>query len=220
MPVFIVGMPRSGTTLTEQILSSHPAVAAAGELPFWKARLSEWGLPAGGFPERGALSKAADDCRVLMRRIGPQALRVTDKQPENFELLHLIRIALPDAPIIHCRRQPVDTCLSIYFSNFWGHQDYAFDRGNLVFQYRQYERLMDHWRSILPPDRFTEVDYEALIADREAETRRLIAFIGLEWNEACMAPERNLRSVKTASAWQTRQPVYKSSVERWRRYEP
>ena len=146
---------------------------------------------------------------------------MTDKQPINFELLWLIRLAFPDARIVHCRRHPVDTCLSIYFTNFWAHQnDYACDRGDLVFYYRQYERLMDHWRRVLPPDRFTEVDYETLVADREAETRRLVAFIGLDWDDACLAPERKRRAVKTASVWQARQPVYKTSVERWRRYEP
>ena len=220
MPVFIVGMPRSGTTLVEQILSSHPAVAAAGELPFWKARLAGWALSATGFPDCAALSKAAEDYRALLRGIGPEALRVTDKAPTNFELLWAIRLACPDARIIHCRRHPVDTCLSIFFSNFWAHQDYACDRGDLAYFYRQYKRLMDHWRSVLPPERFAEVDYETLIADREAETRRLVDFIGLEWDDACMTPERNRRSVKTASAWQARQPVYKTSVERWRRYEP
>jgi hypothetical protein len=101
-----------------------------------------------------------------------------------------------------------------------GRHDYAWDRGDLVFQFRQYERLMDHWRRVLPSDRFTEVQYETLIADREAETRRLIAFLGLEWDEACLAPEQNTRVVQTASVWQARQPVYKTSVERWRRYEP
>jgi hypothetical protein len=98
--------------------------------------------------------------------------------------------------------------------------DYAYDRGDLVFYYRQYERLMDHTRRLLPPDRFTEVDYENLIADREAETRRLIAFCGLEWDQACLSPERNSRLVNTASRWQARQPVYATSIERWRRYEP
>ena len=145
---------------------------------------------------------------------------MTDKAPRNFELLWLIRLALPDARVIHCRRHPVDTCLSIFFANFSARQDYACDRGDLVFFYRQYERLMDHWRRALPADRFTEVEYETLIADREAETRRLVAFCGLDWDDACLTPERNGRVVKTASLWQARQPVYETSVDRWRRYEP
>ncbi len=218
LPVFIVGMPRSGTTLLEQILSSHPAVAAAGELPFWRARVLDWSASKSS-PDAAALAKAADDYLALLRGVGPEELRVTDKAPRNFEFMGLIRVAFPDARIIHCRRHPVDTCLSIFFTNFWEGQDYSWDRGDLVFQYRQYERLMDHWRKVLPDDRFTEVQYEALVTDREAETRRLISFIGLDWDDACLAPERNERAVRTASVWQARQPVYKWSVERWRRYE-
>ena len=220
LPVFIVGMPRSGTTLVEQILSSHPDVVAGGELNFWGDRLSGWVAPTIGAVEAGALAKAAEDFSAELRRIGPHALRVTDKTPRNFELLWLIRLAFPDARIIHCRRRPVDTCLSIFFLNFSARQGYACNRGDLVFFYRQYERLMDHWRRALPADRFTEVEYETLVADREAQTRRLIAFCGLDWDEACLAPERNNRLVKTPSLWQVRQPVYTTSVERWRRYEP
>ena len=145
---------------------------------------------------------------------------VTDKAPRNFELLWLPFLALPQARIIHGRRHPVDTCLSIYFTNFLGTQDFAWDRADLVFYYRQYEHLMDHWRRTLPPHRFTDVQYETLVADRETETRRLISFLGLEWDEACLAPERNRRAVQTASLWQARQPVYRTSMARWRRYEP
>jgi tetratricopeptide (TPR) repeat protein len=220
LPVFVVGMPRSGTTLVEQILSSHPAVAAGGELPFW-ARRSFNSHTSGIRPlEAAELSKAAEDYCAQLRQIGPGALRVTDKRPGNFEVLGLIRLALPEARIIHCRRNPVDTCLSIFFANFGASQDYAWDRGDLAFAYRQYERLMDHWRRVLPSDRFTEVHYATLVADQEAETRRLIGFCGLDWDDACLAPERNGRVVRTASLWQARQPVYKTSVERWRRYEP
>ncbi len=170
--------------------------------------------------DAAALWKAADEYLAVLRAAGANALRITDKQPPNFELLWLIRLAFPEARIIHCRRNPVDTCLSIYFSYFGSQQDYAFDRGDLVFQYRQYERLMEHWRRVLPQDRFIEVEYETLIADREAETRRLVAFLGLDWDDACLAPERNPRPIKTASVWQARQPVYTTSLERWRRYEP
>ena len=176
LPVFIVGMPRSGSTLIEQILSSHPAVAGGGELSFWVDRLRGWSAAGISSLSADPLFKAAEDYRAELRRIGPKALRVTDKRLWNFELLWLIRLALPDARIIHCRRHPVDTCLSIFFANFSAREDYACDRGDLAFFYHQYERLMDHWRRALPPGRFTEVEYETLIADREAETRRLIAF--------------------------------------------
>ena len=218
LPVFIVGMPRSGTTLVEQILSSHPAVAAGGELTFWGDRGAR--LPNINSIETATLSTTAEAYRAELRAIGPNALRVTDKATRNFELLGLIRLTFPDARIIHCRRHPVDTCLSIYFTNLQGRHDYAWDLGDAAFFYRQYERLMDHWRRVLPAYRFTEVQYETLVADREAETRRLVAFCGLDWDDACLTPEQNTRMVRTASVWQARQPVYKTSVERWRRYEP
>jgi tetratricopeptide (TPR) repeat protein len=257
LPVLIIGMMRSGSTLVEQILSSHPAVAAGDELPFWRDRAREWQaappsetgpvftrsldwmaqsslikgsgplldrLPNNWVPTRytrfeaGQVSRAAEDYLALLRKIGPKALRVTDKELSNFEHLGAIHLALPKARIIHCRRHPVDTCLSIYFANIKRRN--AWDRSELVFLYRQYEQMMEHWRGMLPPERFTEVQYETLIADREAESRRLITFLGLEWDDVCLAPERNMRTVTTSSLWQVRQPVYKTSVERWRRYEP
>ena len=220
LPVFIVGMPRSGTTLTEQIVSSHPAVAAAGELQFWRVRAADLRPAGNGLPAPDSLAKAAEDYFALLRSVGPEALRVTDKAPLNFEALGPIRLALPNARIIHCRRHPVDTCLSIYFTEFASSLGFAFNRGDIAFMYRQYERLMDHWRRVLSPDCFLDLDYEKLVTDREAETRRLLAFIGLDWNDACLAHERNARIVKTASVWQARQPIYTSSVERWRHYEP
>jgi hypothetical protein len=228
LPVLIVGMPRSGTTLTEQILSSHPSVAAGGELRFWGRQVIPPAADPFGRAERlplrlgsveaDDLSRAAGEYRAVLRAIGPEALRVTDKEPHNFEQLGVIWKAWPDARVIHCRRRPIDICLSIYFNFFNGKM--AWDRADLVFQYRQYERLMEHWRNVLPADFFTEVEYETLVADREAETRRLVAFCGLEWDDACLAPERNARRIKTASLWQARQPVYRTSLERWRRYEP
>jgi hypothetical protein len=145
---------------------------------------------------------------------------VTDKLPFNYLRLGLIHLLLPRARVIHCRRHPIDTCLSIYSIYFKAPMEFCADKGDLVFWHRNYARLMDHWRAVLPPERFIEVDYENLIADRETVTRRLIAFAGLEWSDACLAPERNERAVLTASVWQARQPVYATSVERWRRYEP
>jgi Flp pilus assembly protein TadD len=220
LPLLVVGMPRSGTTLVEQILTCHPAVASAGELSFWDDRLKRWRLRRIGDLKVPAVAEVAEDYRALLRRFGPEAQRVVDKAPANFQRLWLIRLAFPEARIIHCRRHPVDTCLSNFFTNFLGRFDYAWDRGDLAFFYRQYQRLMNHWRAVLPADRFIEVEYERLIADREAETRRLVAFCGLDWDDACLAPERNHRAVQTASVWQTRQPVYNTSVDRWRNYEP
>jgi tetratricopeptide (TPR) repeat protein len=220
LPILVLGMPRSGTTLVEQILSSHPAVAAGGELSFWKDRLDSWQISRQRSIDAATVAQAARDYRALLHRIAPKALRVIDKAPGNFQRIWLIRLAFPEARFVHCRRHPVDTCLSIFFTHFKGRHDYAYERGDLVFYYRQYQRLMDHWRQVLHPDQFIEVEYERLISDREAETRRLATFCGLSWDDACLSPERNERTVKTASRWQARQPVYTTSMERWRRYEP
>ncbi len=218
-PVLVVGMPRSGTTLVERIVSSHPRVGGGGELPFWNERGSVW-----ADVEMGKLAGAADGLRGdylrVLRRIGPDALRVTDKMPFNFLWLGLVHLLFPNARIVHCRRNPIDTCLSIYATQFiqtWG---YASDRGDLAFYYRQYLRLMEHWREVLPPDRLLDVDYEDTTSAPEETARRLIAFTGLDWDPACLLPERNPGAVRTASTWQARQPIYRSSVERWRHYEP
>ena len=217
LPVFILGMPRSGTTLVEQILSAHSAVAPGGELTFWAER-----GPPGSAPDvdLSASTSASADYLASLRAIAPDAARITDKNPFNFLWIGQIHLALPQARILHCRRHPIDTCLSIYFTRFATSQPFAYDRGDLAFYYRQYARLMAHWRKVLPPDRLLEIDYEALTADPEQMTRQMIAFCGLDWDPSCLAPERNPRVVRTASVWQARQPVYRSSVERWRRYEP
>src|SRR4029077_16314980 len=156
----------------------------------------------------------------LLSRIGPAATRVTDKQTFNFQQLGLIHLLLPTARLLYCRRPPIDTCLSMYFTLFKGRIPFISDKGDLAFAYQQYGRIMQHWRSMLPADRFLEVDYEELVADREAVTRRLIDFCGLDWHEDCLCPERNERTVTTASLWQARQPVFTTSVARWQRYAP
>lgn len=219
-PILIVGMPRSGTTLLEQILSSHPDVAAGGELTFWAAREGPgedvWG--AARTPE--AARRLAEDYLATLRAFGPDAKRVTDKSIGLFTTLGLIHRVFPNAILIYCRRHPIDNALSIFTTNFERTFDYASDRGDLVFYCREYQRLMAHWREALPLDRFVEVDYETLVADLEPQARRLIAACGLEWNDACLAPDRNTRRIETASLWQARQPIYRTSVERWRRYQP
>lgn len=219
-PILIVGMPRSGSTLTEQILSRHPDVAAGGELDFWRERVTSrkdaWRVD---LTEDAAL-RLADEYMATLRKVAPQARRVTDKALNNFIGLGVIHRVVPNATIIHCRRHPIDTALSIFSTNFLTNYSYAADRSDLVFFTRQYQRLMDHWREVLPPHRLIEVDYEALVADPEPQSRRLIAACGLEWSEACLTPHLNARNIKTASLWQARQPIYRTSVERWRRYEP
>lgn len=218
-PVFIVGMYRSGTTLVEQILSSHPEIAAGGELTVWTPTDIEVDPKAGKFDpdrSRAAIAKYL----ALLGRKGPAAARVTDKLPVNCFRLGAIHALLPNARIIHCRRDPIDTCLSIYSTLLKSRVSFAAGKDDLTFCYRQYLRIMDHWRKVLPEEVLTDVQYERLIADREAETRRLVAFTGLPWSDSCLAPERNRRVVDTASAWQARQPVYTTSMQRWRHYEP
>ena len=218
-PVLVLGMPRSGTTLTERIISGHSLVGGGGELDFWTRR-----GPTLVTAATDTLAAAADslqgDYRRALRAISADALRVTDKMPFNFLWLGLIHLNFPNARVVHCRRDPIDTCLSIYTNHFSTRWEFSADRGDLVFYYRQYLRLMDHWRSVLPPDRLIDVDYEELTADPEGSARRLIAFCGLDWEPACLEPERNRDRVRTASVWQARQPIYCRSVERWRRYEP
>jgi tetratricopeptide (TPR) repeat protein len=219
-PVLIIGMPRSGTTLVEQIVSMHPEVGAGGELNFWSQRGAAWSRSSPAGNERPFLARAAADYLRLLRAIAPTAARVTDKMPFNFLWAGLIHLAFPRAIIVHCRRAAVDTALSIHQTHF--HPSLAFPTGGaeLVAYFRRYQRLVDHWRRVLPADRFIEVDYEYLTRVPEPAIRRIIAACGLEWHDACLRPESNPRAVKTPSKWQTRQPIYRSSVARWRRYEP
>lgn len=224
-PVFILGMPRSGTTLVEQILSSHPAVHGGGELKVLGRTIgAEAGEPLErGFPEW--LGRLDGDA---VRRVGETYLaglpakagasRVTDKMPSNFAYLGLIRLALPRARIIHCLRSPMDTCLSCYQKHFEEGQPYAFDLAGLGHYYRDYVRLMEHWRALFP-GQWLDVSYEDMIDDTEAQARRLVDFAGLPWDDACLDFHRSRRRVETASFWQVRQPIYRSSLERWRRYQ-
>jgi tetratricopeptide (TPR) repeat protein len=219
-PVLIVGMPRSGTTLVEQILSSHPDVAAGGELSFWRQSSYEGLGVSGDTVDPEAIRRLAGDYLAVLRAISPTSARVTDKAPFNFAHLGAIRRVFPNAAIVHCRRHPIDTCLSIYTNDFSTPFEFVADRGTLVFFYREYLRLMAHWRAVLPPGRFIEVDYETLVADPEPLTRRLVETCGLPWDDACLAPHENRGRIATASVWQARQPIYRTSSERWRRYEP
>jgi tetratricopeptide (TPR) repeat protein len=225
IPVLIIGMPRSGTTLVEQIVSNHPEVAGGGELNFWNERGAAWQrFGAAGnqtpFVFSEFLAKAAADYLGVLRAIAPKAARVTDKMPFNFLWAGLIHVAFPRAVIIHCRRDAIDTALSIHQTHF--HPSLAFPTGGaeLVAYFYNYQRLIDHWRNVLPADRFIEVDYEDLTHAPEPVIRRIIAACGLAWHDSCLRPESNPRAVKTPSKWQTRQPIYRSSVARWRCYEP
>ncbi len=227
LPVFVLGMLRSGTTLTEQILASHPRVHGAGELDDWDrlvVALSERLGAKEEYPEC-ARSMTADQARALgeerlerLRKLGGDALRVVDKLPRNFMHLGLIAILLPKARVIHCRRDPVDTCLSCFLQNFANPHPWSLDLRDLGLYYREYERLMEHWKRVLPLP-ILELHYEELTANQEAESRRLIAFCGLEWDERCLRFHETERVVRTASSLQVRQPMYRSSVGKWKRYE-
>ena len=218
LPVFVLGMPRSGTTLIEQILASHPEVYGAGELRQVQVVVDEIGAFPDAVPdlspERLRQLGAAYLARVMPLASGHR--HVLDKMPSNFFYAGLIRLILPRARIIHCRRDPVDTCLSCYTKLFGGEQAFAYDMMELGRFHRDYQMLMSHWRTVLPATHFLEVDYEAVVDDLEAETRRMLAFLGLPWNDACLRFHETERPVRTASVNQVRQPLYRSSAGRWR----
>jgi tetratricopeptide (TPR) repeat protein len=218
-PVLIVGLPRSGTTLLERVVSSHPKVQGCGELTFWSERGPAW---AHADPDRLGRAGAQLRGRYLraLRRGAPGALRATDKMPFNFFWVGLVHLLFPKARFVHARRNPVDTCLSLYTTPLTARWGFASEPSDLAWYYRQYVRLVDHWRAVIPADRLLDVDYEHLVREPQGTARRLIAFMGLEWDSACLRPEENRDAVRTASSWQARQPIYGSSIERWRHYEP
>jgi len=219
-PVFIVGMPRSGTSLVEQILASHPAVFGAGELRFWRDVSVAYASPTrNGSSGASMVSQLANDYLRLLEQFSGDALRVVDKTPTNFLNLGLIHAALPNARIIHVRRNPIDTCLSIYFQHLTTGFPYANDLENLAHFYSEYVRIMRHWRSTFPEGVVMDLQYEELIDDQEAWSRRMLDFIGLQWDPHCIDFHQTHRTVTTASKWQVRQKINKSSIERWRNYE-
>ena len=218
--VFIIGMPRSGTSLTEQILASHPAAYGAGELTFWGSAFAE--CEAAGLKSPAAASRIAGMARDYLDRLAALsggALRVIDKMPVNFLYAGLIHAALPQARIIHMQRHPIDTCLSIYFQNFFEMGPYANDFDNLAHYYGEYIRITDHWRAVLPAPTLLEIPYEALIDDQEGWTRRMLDFVGLPWDPKCLDFHRTDRVVITTSKWQVRQKINAASVGRWRNYQ-
>src|SRR5215469_9523510 len=224
-PVFIVGMLRSGTTLAEQVLASHPQVHGAGELTFWSdvgaaalANAAAGNVAAMGL-SHAALADLGDRYLRALHELSPDALRVVDKLPTNFLFLGLIHAALPGARIIHLRRHPIDTCLSIYFQHFEAANTYTNDLGDLAHYYGEYWRLMQHWRAVLPADVILEVPYEGLVADLPTWTSRMLEFIGVPWDSRCLDFDLTARPVVTASKWQVRQKLFASSVGRWRHYE-
>ena len=228
MPIFVIGMPRSGTTLVEQIIASHPMVHGAGELQTLNDVILASGGPVGNtmsFPEfvpaldASALKQIGASYVASVRKLAPTAERVTDKMPSNYYFAGLIHLALPNAKIIHTVRNPVDTCISCFTKLFTAPQNYTYDLGELGRYYKRYERLMAHWRRVLPPDRILDVQYEKVTADLEDQARRIISHCGLPWDERCLSFHETIRPVRTTSATQVRQPIYKSAVGRWRVYQ-
>jgi len=226
-PIFIVGMPRSGTSLTEQILAAHPQIEGAGELTDLADLMKT--LPAEissthPWPQCIDEIKQTDLDRLTQRYLGKldavssQAERVTDKMPHNFYLLGLIQLLFPKAHVIHCCRDPLDTCLSIYFQNFQASHAYAQDLFKLGTHYQQYQRLMKHWQHVLSLPVF-ELHYEELVSKPESTIRQMLEFCGLEWDNNCMQFHKLERNMDTASYDQVRQPLYTRSVQRWRHYE-
>ena len=218
-PVFVVGMMRSGTSLVEQIIASHPGAKGAGELNFWTDVAHKHGAAIGrellGEPLRTKL--AAGYLRVLAQH-SADASRVVDKATLNSDFLGIIHTVFPNARMIYLRRDPVDTCLSCYFQQFSPALNFTMDLSDLAHYYREHQRLVAHWHSALPAGTVLDVPYEELIADQERWTRKIIEFLGLEWDDRCLEFHKTERTVLTASYWQVRQTIYKSSVARWRNY--
>ncbi|MFQ5643501.1 MAG: sulfotransferase [Thiogranum sp.] len=227
LAVFIVGMPRSGTTLVEQIIASHPRAHGAGELDILPSLLNSIPQLVGAeniVPEglklldQDHVTALSEKYTAQLKSLAPEAKRITDKLPGNFMNLGFIRLLFPGARIIHCRRAPLDTCLSCYFQDFAGHHPYATDLEATGKYYLHYERLMKHWRDVLDIE-ILEVDYEELVNNLESVCREIIAFCGLEWNPACLEFHNNSRIVVTASSDQVNSPLYSSAVDRWKNYE-
>jgi tetratricopeptide (TPR) repeat protein len=218
-PVFVVGMPRSGTTLAEQIIASHPAAKGVGELGFCGDALlaPDSGLRRRILGESTRKNMAETYLRELESRSG-DALRIVDKAPINSDYLGVIHSVFPNARIIYMRRDPIDICLSCYFQHFSVAMNFTLDLSDLAHYYREHHRLMMHWRAVLPPGSILDVPYAELVADQEAWTRKIIDFLGLEWDDHCLDFHKTKRQVATASTWQVRQKIYKNSVARWHNY--
>jgi tetratricopeptide (TPR) repeat protein len=224
-PVFIVGLPRSGTTLTEQILSAHPLLRGAGELPDLVRIASRsmanekdeiWRAAERLEPMKG-LECGHEYLRALRDGARRGTLRIIDKSPFNFYQLAFAALLFPNARVIHCRRDARDNALSIWLENFNAEQRYATDFGDLAFLHAQYQRLMAHWRKVLPL-KLLEVCYEDTVADHEGQARRMLEFLDVPWDARCLSFHNNERAVQTPSRWQVRQPVYSRSIGRWRDY--
>jgi tetratricopeptide (TPR) repeat protein len=227
VPVFVVGMPRSGTTLVEQIISCHPQIHGAGELSLIsnceRAIANRTDLPS-AYPESMRLITSsgvhdlADQYLGYLATFSRSQVRIVDKMPDNFLRLGLIRTLFPNARVIHCRRNARDTCLSVYFQYFQTANEYAFDLEELGRYYLDYERLMRHWRSVNLPG-ILEIQYEDLVTNQEVVSKQLIEHLELDWDSRCLDFHKNMRPVRTSSVVQVRQPMYTDSIGKWKKYE-
>jgi len=219
-PVFVVGMMRSGTSLAEQIIASHPAAKGAGELGFWSDAVHEYETVLRKEPLGESTRKELAEAYLrALASHSVDALRIVDKAPVNSDYLGIIHSVFPNARIVYMRRDPIDTCLSCYFQQLSPSMEFTMDLSDLAHYYREHQRLVAHWHTVLPPGTILDVPYEELIADQEGWTRKILDFLGLEWDERCLNFHKTKRPVATASYWQVRQRIYKDSVERWRNYE-
>jgi len=220
-PIFICGMFRSGSTLAEQILARHSRVSPGGELDLLPALIAGELRP---YPEAAAAADEAGIDRLrsayleAVRSIHPGADKVTDKRPDNFLHIGLIKRMFPDARIVHTLRDPLDNVLSIWFLHLDPAMAYALDLADTAHHYREYRRLMAHWKTLYPDDIF-DLDYDRLVADPRPAIGDLLGFCGLEWEEACLSFHAATNAVRTASAWQVREPLYRRASGRWRHYE-
>ena len=225
--VFIVGLPRSGTTLVEQILSSHSAVFGAGELPDMGAISEDLMKRSPGVPFPQCVEGVAPEVLVglgnhymdrISQGVEKRAHFFCDKAPQNFLFIGLMHLLFPNVRVVHCRRDPMDTMLSCYINDYNSGQEFTYSLDNLCHYYGGYQRLMDHWHRVsgIP---ILDVEYASMVSDQERQTRRVLNFLGLPWEDQCLEFQNTARAVATASNWQVRQPIYQSSVGRWRHYE-